>query len=91
MKKKHLLLGALFMLLIFTLSACAPLGATEKQYGFLYGFIHGLLFYVAVISKLLGMEFDLYAQNNTGLMYWIGYTIGVFGFGGGIFGSRRRR
>ncbi len=91
MKTKYLLPGFLLLALLCTLPACAPLGATTQQYGFLFGIVHGLLFYPAVISKLLGMEFDLYAQNNTGLFYWIGYAIGVFGIGGGIFSSRRRR
>ncbi len=40
----------------------------------------------------MGMNFDLYAHNNTGLSYWIGYAIGVFVIGGGsIFSSRRWR
>jgi hypothetical protein len=89
MKTKHLLPFALLFLVLLTMISCAPLGATEKQYGFFYGIIHGLLLYPAIISKVLGMDFDLYAQNNTGFWYWLGFAIGVFGFGGGIFSSRR--
>ena len=91
MKTKYLLPAIFLLLLIVGLSACAPLGMSEQRYGFLFGIIHGVLFYPAVISKIFGMQFDLYAQNNTGLFYWIGYAIGVFGIGGGIFRSRRRR
>ena len=91
MKTKYLLPVLLLLTAVLTLNACAPLGVTEQRYGFLFGIIHGVLFYPAVISKVLGMDFDLYAQNNTGTFYWIGYAIGVFGFGGGIFSSRRRR
>ena len=90
MKTKYFLPGLLLLTLVLTLNACAPAGMTEQRYGFLFGLIHGILFYPAVICKVLGMDFDLYAQNNTGTLYWIGYAIGVFSIGGGIFSSRRR-
>ncbi len=90
MKTKHLFVGALLILVVLTLHSCAPLGPSEQRYGFLYGILHGWLLYAAVISKVLGMEFDIYAQNNTGIWYWVGYAIGIFSIGGGIFSSRRR-
>ena len=90
MKTKHLLPLTLLLLAVLSLNACAPLGMSEQRYGFLFGIIHGFLFYPAVISKIFGMSFDIYAHNNTGLSYWIGYGIGVFVIGGGIFSTNRR-
>ncbi len=90
MKTKYLLPATLIVVLLLSLSACAPVGMSEQRYGFLYGILHGWLLYAAVISKVLGMDFDIYAHNNTGVWYWVGYAIGVFSIGGGIFSSRRR-
>ena len=90
MQTKHLFLGIALLAVVLTLASCAPIGMSEQRYGFLYGILHGWLLYAAVISKVLGMDFDIYAHNNTGLWYWVGYALGVFSIGGGIFSSRRR-
>ena len=90
MKMKSILPALLLLTILLTLNSCAPLGVTERQYGFVSGLLHGFLIYFAVLAKLFGMEFDLYAHNNTGLSYWIGFAIGVFGFGGGLFRTGRR-
>lgn len=91
MKTKHLFPVILLLGLVLTLNACAPVGMSEQRYGFLYGIVHGWLLYAAVLSKVFGMNFDIYAHNNTGVWYWVGYAIGVFSIGGGIFTTRRRR
>ncbi len=60
-----------------------------ETHGFLYGILHGLVFPFALIAKILGLDYDLYAHNNTGLFYWIGYLIGFGGIYGGVLRFRR--
>lgn len=93
MKSNQLIKWTLFLIVAATISSCAPAETTEKVYGFFYGIIHGLLFIVALFAKLFNMDYGLYAENNTGFTYWLGYILGVFiiGGGGGGAASRRRR
>jgi hypothetical protein len=65
------------------LSSCAPAEHTYREYGFFSGIIHGLVFVFALIGKLFGMDVGLYAENNTGFFYWIGFIIGIGGLGRG--------
>ncbi|WP_462265135.1 hypothetical protein [Mucilaginibacter sp.] len=75
---------------LLVLSSCAPNESTSHEYGFFGGIIHGLvLFPFALLSKLFGMDYGLYADNNSGLFYWLGYIIGLGGLGGGGAASRR--
>ncbi|MEZ4980294.1 MAG: hypothetical protein R2769_01655 [Saprospiraceae bacterium] len=67
-------------------------GSTAQQYGFLFGIWHGICFPFALIGKVLSMDVGIYAENNTGLFYWVGYILGLsIIFGGGGASSRRRR
>jgi hypothetical protein len=46
-----------------------------------------------LIAKLFGMQIGLYAQHNTGSLYWLGFILGIillFGGGGGSYATRRR-
>ena len=85
-------------ILLTLLVSCAPEAtcaediAVQEQSGFWGGIIHGLVFPVAVIAKVFNIETGLYAVNNTGTWYWVGYFIGFGVLGGGMFrGSRRRK
>lgn len=90
MKNSPLLLFSLLGLLCLTMSSCAPKGYTEYEYGFFSGLWHGFCFPIALIGKLFGADIGLYAENNTGFFYWLGYIIGLFSdFGGGYSYSRR--
>jgi len=72
------------------LSSCAPKYATDHEYGFFGGVIHGLvLFPFAILAKIFGMDYGLYADNNSGFFYWFGFLIGISGLGGGAANSRR--
>jgi hypothetical protein len=76
----------LVILLIFILSvsSCAPEGRTYEEYGFFSGIIHGFCFFpFSIIGKVFGADIGLYAENNSGLFYWIGFLIGIGGLGGG--------
>ncbi len=91
MKRQTALIALCIAFLLFGLSSCAPAGGGSGPYGFLFGFFHGFLIVFEVIAKLLGMPYGLYATNNTGATYWIGYIIGLLGFGGGGLGIFSRR
>ncbi len=90
MKKQRLFLSILTVIVITSLFSCAPAGSTDKTYGFLYGVLHGFLCIFAVIGKMFSMDVGLYAVNNTGFFYWLGYLFGLMVIGGGGAASGRR-
>ena len=85
MKRQTLLIALCTVFLIIGMSSCAPSGHTAT-YGIIGGFCHGFLIVFEVIAKLIGQPYGLYAANNDGAPYWIGYIIGLLGFGGGGIG-----
>ena len=89
MKKQSFMLSVLFVCLMVGLSSCAPEGNTYKEYGFFSGFIHGMVIVFALIGKLFGADVGIYATNNTGFFYWLGFILGIAGLGGGAASSRR--
>ncbi len=90
MKKQHLVIGLLFLIVLFSFTSCAPESNTSKEYGFFWGIIHGFLFVFALIGKLFGVHVGLYAAHNTGFFYWLGFIIGIGGLSGSGAASRRR-
>jgi hypothetical protein len=93
---KNIILFGLSVILLFTLAGCAPEPTCEAvsgqaRYGFLWGFAHGIVFPLAVLAKLFGMDYGLYAVENTGFWYWLGYFIGIGGLGGGASQARRKK
>lgn len=88
MKKQTLLISVLIIFLLTILSSCAPKGNTSQEYGFFSGIIHGIVLVFALIGKLFGADVGIYAENNTGFFYWLGFIIGIGGLGGGA-ASRR--
>ncbi|PKP35419.1 MAG: hypothetical protein CVU00_02365 [Bacteroidetes bacterium HGW-Bacteroidetes-17] len=93
MKTNKIIFGSALLLVLFLVTSCAPVGVTEQQYGFLYGIVQGFIFPFVLIAKLLGEHVGLYAENNTGMSYWLGYILGIvilFGGGGGGYARRRR-
>jgi len=54
--------------------------------GFGRGVAQGALMPLALPSLLLGNDVPIYAANNTGLEYKLGYTMGVNGCGALFFG-----
>lgn len=79
------------LLFLSLLAACAPApfcadptyGSTV--YGFFGGLVHGLVFPIALIGMLFGADSGLYALNNTGFFYWLGFLIGFGPLGIGVF------
>lgn len=85
------------VVLILVVSSCANSESvdaclTGKQYGFWWGLWHGLIAPVDFVIMLFRDDVTLYAQNNNGAWYALGFLIGSGGWGflGGK-GSRSRR
>jgi hypothetical protein len=64
----------------------ARLDAGSKPAGFARGLLHGALMPLALPNLLLGRNPTIYAPNNTGRLYKLGYTAGVNGCGLVFFG-----
>jgi hypothetical protein len=93
MKTQRVFIGLFLLLVLFFVSACAPVGMSSEKYGFVYGIVHGFISPFVLIAKLLGAHIGLYAENNTGSLYWVGFILGVvllLGGGGGGYSTRRR-
>ncbi len=93
MKPKRVFIGLLLLLVLLFVTSCAPVGMSGEEYGFLYGIVHGFISPFALIAKLLGANIGVYAENNTGSLYWVGFILGVvllLGGGGGGYSRRRR-
>ena len=54
--------------------------------GFGRGVLHGVLMPAALPNLLFGKDVSIYAPNNTGRTYKLGYTVGVNGCGLIFFG-----
>ena len=91
MKKQTLIISFFLLFLMLNMSSCAPEGHTRDEYGFFSGFIHGFVFIFALIGKLFGADIGLYAENNSGFLYWLGFILGLGGLGGGGGAAARRR
>ncbi len=89
MKNQTGILFIILMLFLCTLASCAPAGDSYKEYGFFSGILHGFVFFFALIGKLFGADVGLYASNNTGFFYWLGFIIGIGFLGGGGASARR--
>jgi hypothetical protein len=93
MKTKRIFIGLLLLLVLFFVTSCAPVGMTKEEYGLLFGIVHGFISPFVLIAKLLGANIGLYAEHNTGLLYWLGFILGLvllLGGGGGSYATRRR-
>ncbi len=76
------------LIAIICLSSCAPQHGSSSEYGFFGGIWHGLIFMFSLIGKILGFDTGIYAEDNTGFTYWLGFVIGIGGLGGGAARSR---
>jgi hypothetical protein len=60
--------------------------AAGRQAGFGRGMLHGALMPLALPNLLVGQDVDIYARQNTGRTYKLGYTVGVDVCGAFFFG-----
>lgn len=65
--------------------------AGGKRPGFVAGVAHGALMPMALPRLLIGSDVTIYAGNNTGRTYKLGYTCGVNACGAIFFGLFWRR
>ncbi len=76
----------LLLLLSFLIFSCAQVEVIDtclagKQYGFLYGLLHGFITPVSFIVSLFNDEVAIYAVNNSGGWYDFGFLLGSGGWG----------
>jgi len=95
--KKSLLTITTVSVFIILLSSCANKEVVDQcltgyKYSFLGGLWHGIIAPVDFIISLFRDDVTVYAQNNNGAWYALGFLIGSGGWGflGGK-GARRRR
>jgi hypothetical protein len=88
--KKNLLLGIMFLSIII-LSGCAnnesvKLCLEGHTYGFFGGLWHGFIAPFDFLGMLFNEKITMYAQNNNGGLYALGFLLGSGGWG--FFGSK---
>lgn len=81
-----LLIFSTLALVVFVLSSCAGVEPvqeclTGKQYGFLYGLLHGFITPISFIASLFDDNVAIYAVNNRGGWYDLGFLLGSGGWG----------
>lgn len=59
----------------------------ETRLGFGHGMLHGALMPMALPSLVMGLDVDIFAANNSGRPYKIGYICGINVCGLIFFGS----
>lgn len=82
---------ALLIVLGFAIGWClnraeAALERDHEQAGFVRGVVQGALMPLTMPNLILGNDVAIYAANNTGRTYKIGYTLGVNACGLIFFG-----
>ncbi len=87
-KNLWFLLGIFFLII---LTGCAKNEAVEEcltgyEYGFFGGLWHGFIAPFDFIAMLFNDEITMYAQNNNGGLYALGFLLGSGGWG--FFGSK---
>lgn len=64
----------------------ASLERAGRPAGFTRGLLQGALMPMSMPNLLAGQDITIYSQNNTGLTYKLGYTVGVNSCGAIFFG-----
>lgn len=59
----------------------------KRTSGFAYGMLHGALMPLSLPSLIIGKNVEIYAVNNSGRIYKIGYICGINLCGLAFFGS----
>ena len=77
MKNKKYAVPLLLLLTFFCVTSCAPTTFSVDEYGFWSGIGHGFTLIFAIIGKIFGADLGIFAMNNSGTLYWIGYLIGL--------------
>jgi len=91
MKKKFPLNSLLFIMAILVIQSCAPAEDVVacldgKTYGFWWGLWHGVISPIAFVISIFDGDTAIYAVNNSGTWYDLGFLLGAGASLGG--GSR---
>ena len=89
MNRRNLTYLLMFVVIATCMTSCAPEGYESHESGFFSGLWHGFIIVFSLIGKLFGADIGVYADHNTGFTYWLGFIIGIGGFGGGGPAARR--
>lgn len=86
MKKRNLLIVLLLTVLIISCADVTPIEACVIQdpYGFWSGLWHGWCSGFAFIGSLFSDDIAVYAVNNTGGWYDLGFLLGIGSIGGAV-------
>ncbi len=89
--KRRPRIGAMAVLLLLTLAACAsqPYVDTEGAPGFFHGALHGFIAWFALVGHVFNHHIRVYAFPNSGGWYDFGFLIGAGLWGGGAGASAR--
>jgi hypothetical protein len=84
-------LAFILLISVFILPGCAANEAVEQcltghQYGFFGGLWHGFIAPFDFIGMLFNKDITMYAQNNNGGLYALGFLLGSGGWG--FFGNK---
>jgi len=84
-------LWLMLLMAVVILSGCAQNEAIEQcltghKYGFIGGLWHGFIAPFDFIGMLFNKNITMYAQNNNGGLYALGFLLGSGGWG--FFGSK---
>ncbi|HTD85751.1 MAG TPA: hypothetical protein VK850_04180 [Candidatus Binatia bacterium] len=91
------ILALAFVIGIVLQHSAEAVNREKQRAGFARGLLHGVLMPMAFPNLLVGKDVPIYASNNTGVPYKLGYTAGVNACGAVFFGcffwrwSRMRR
>ena len=90
----HKYLWFILVLTIILFTGCAQNEAVEQcltghTYGFIGGLWHGFIAPFDFIGMLFNKQITMYAQNNNGGFYALGFLLGSGGWG--FFGSKGAR
>ncbi|PRY89549.1 hypothetical protein [Mongoliibacter ruber] len=83
MKTSKFLIIAISIVLLSSCAENVPMEASleGKEYGFLWGFVHGLIAPIGLIVSFFDSEIAMYAPNNNGSWYALGFLLGSGGWG----------
>jgi hypothetical protein len=71
--------------------AIGPCVDINQADGILMGILHGFIAPITFIVSFFVDDVSMYAVNNSGWLYDLGFLIGIGGFSGGILKGNRRR
>ncbi len=86
-KKIVVFLAVAFLLGWFYGWASPRVYPRDERLGFGYGMLHGGLMPMALPSLVMGQDVEIFAANNTGRPYKLGYIVGINVCGLIFFGS----